>query len=98
MSSIFVNPFHRLSGITIKVSQENFDEQLGRILADRRRELSISQEFLATILRRDQTYVSKVETGKRSSTLFEFLRWAKALNLEQSEILRILENLKSDAE
>lgn len=98
MSSIFVNPNHQLSGISAGVSQENFDEQLGKILSSRRRELSLSQDYLATILRRDQTYVSKVETGKRSTTLFEFLRWAKALNLDEEQILKTLENVESHVE
>ncbi len=78
--------------------QENFDENLGRNLASRRRELSLSQEYLATILRRDQTYVSKVETGKRSITLYEFLRWAKALNFEKERILKTLESLDDHVE
>lgn len=98
MSSIFVNPNDRNSGISISVSQEDFEEQLGRVFSSRRRDLSLSQEYLATILRRDQTYVSKVETGKRSSTLFEFLRWTKALNLEKAEILEILESLEEHVE
>jgi transcriptional regulator with XRE-family HTH domain len=80
------------------VSQEDFEEQLGRVFSTRRRELTLSQEYLATILRRDQTYVSKVETGKRSSTLFEFMRWAKALNLEKAEIVKILESLEEHVE
>jgi transcriptional regulator with XRE-family HTH domain len=78
--------------------QKSFDEKLGRYLADYRRGLSISQEYLAEILRRDQTFVSKVETGKRALSVFEFIRWARALNIAHQEILTILTKLESHAE
>jgi transcriptional regulator with XRE-family HTH domain len=80
------------------VPQENFDQELGRILANHRRELGISQEFLSSSLRRDQTHVSKVETGKRSMTVEEFLRWSKALNLDNGTVIETLSKLKSHVE
>jgi transcriptional regulator with XRE-family HTH domain len=79
------------------MSQKSFDEKLGRYLADYRRDLSISQEYLAEILRRDQTFVSKVETGKRTLSVFEFIHWARALNIAHQEILTILTKLESHA-
>lgn len=98
MSPLFVNSSEAFSAKSLCVPQKSFDEELGRYFADHRRSLSISQEYLAEILRRDQTFVSKVETGKRTLTLFEFIRWAKALNLAQQEILTILTKLESHAE
>lgn len=80
------------------MSQETFDDELGRILAGLRRDLGISQEYLSSILRRDQTFVSKLETGKRSITLFEFLRWSQALNLGLPETMKILSQLGSHVE
>ncbi len=80
------------------VSQETFDEELGRTLATHRRDLGISQDYLSSSLRRDQTFVSKVETGKRSITLFEYIRWCKALNLEQPVVQKILLKLESHVE
>lgn len=98
MSSIFVNTSEVFSAKSNDVPQKSFDEELGKCLADYRRGLSISQEYLADILRRDQTFVSKVETGKRTLALFEFIRWAKALNLSHQEMLDLIANLESHAE
>lgn len=98
MSSIFVNTSEVFSAKSSCVPQKSFDEELGKYFADHRRGLSISQEYLADILRRDQTFVSKVETGKRTLSLFEFIRWARALNLSHQEILTLLKKLESHAE
>ena len=98
MSPIFVNTSEALSEKSLCVPQKSFDEELGKYFADHRRGLSISQDYLAEILRRDQTFVSKVETGKRTLSLFEFIRWARALNLAQQEILTLLTKLESHAE
>ncbi len=98
MSSIFVNPNTLISERHPLVSQEAFDGELGRILAACRRDLGISQDYLSSMLRRDQTFVSKLETGKRSITLFEFLRWCKALNLGHPEMLKVLSKLESHGE
>ena len=80
------------------VSQEVFDGEVGRILAVCRRDLGISQEFLSSMLRKDQTFISKLETGKRSISLFEFLRWCKALNLAQPAMLKVLSKVESHVE
>lgn len=80
------------------MSQEAFDGEVGRILAVYRRDLGISQEFLSSMLRRDQTFISKLETGKRSISLFEFLRWCKALNLAHPEMLKVLSKVESHVE
>jgi len=91
-------PASTVSGINSYVSQETFDTELGSILAECRRELGISQDYLSTILRRDQTFVSKLENGKRAITLFDFLRWGKALNLGYSEMLDIFSKLEYHVE
>ena len=98
MSPLFVNPIPAISERVHIVSQETFDDELGRILAARRRDLGISQEYLSAILRRDQSFVSKLETGKRSITLFEFLRWSRSLNLGLPEAMKILSELESHVE
>lgn len=98
MSPLFVNPIPDISERVSIVSQETFDDELGRNLAARRRDLGISQDYLSSILRRDQTFVSKLETGKRSITLFEFLRWSRALNLGLPETMEILSQLESHVE
>jgi len=98
MSSIFGNPNQPKSEIFTFVSQETFDEELGRTLATHRRDLGISQDYLSSSLRRDQTFVSKVETGKRSITLFEYIRWCKALNLDHSAVQETLSKLENHVE
>jgi transcriptional regulator with XRE-family HTH domain len=95
---IFCQPKYRYSCDTPAVSQETFDGEVGRILAVHRRDLGISQEFLSSMLRKDQTFVSKLETGKRSISLFEFLRWCKALNLAHPEMLKILSKIENHVE
>jgi transcriptional regulator with XRE-family HTH domain len=76
------------------VSDKSFDEVLGKRLAEVRRSLAISQEYLATMLRKDQTFVSKVETGKRSLTVHDFVGWSKALNLSEQELSELWIHLK----
>lgn len=98
MSSIFVNTSGAFSAKSRRVPQKSFDEELGKYFADHRKLLSISQEYLAEILRRDQTFVSKVETGKRTVSLFEFIRWARALNLSNQEVLTFLNKLGPHAQ
>jgi len=98
MSPLFVKYFENFSAKFSAVPQKSFDEELGKCFAEYRRGLSISQEYLADILRRDQAFVSKVETGKRTLSLFDFLRWAKALNLSNQEISSLLEKLQPHAE
>ncbi len=80
------------------VSRKTFDEELGRILAGHRRSLDMSQEFFSSCLGRDQTYVSKVETGKRAITLQEFLRWCDALNLDDAAVMELSAKMKSHVE
>jgi len=66
--------------------------ELGQRLKEQRQRLGISQEYLATLLNREQTAISKMENGARQINVHEFLHWCKALNLsyaEATELLRI---------
>jgi len=78
------------------VTQKAFDEELGRRLVEHRKRLALSQDFLGTMLRRDQTYVSKIEKGKRTLSVYELVRWAKALNLTATELNELVSHEKSD--
>lgn len=97
MSSYFVH-FFFISHAVSCVSQKVFDEELGKKIAERRRAIPLSQEFVATILRKDQTFISKVETGRRTLSLFEFIRYSKALNLSKDEVINLIESLKDHAD
>ena len=70
--------------------EKSYDEELGYRLATLRRNLSITQEYLAEILQHDQTYVSKVETGKRQLSVFDYVSWCKALNLSSDDMIQLL--------
>lgn len=50
------------------------------------------------MLRRDQTYVSKIEKGKRTLSVYELVRWAKALNLAPSDVTELVSQGESDVE
>lgn len=78
------------------MTQKAFDEELGRRLVEHRKRLALSQDFLGTMLRRDQTYVSKIEKGKRTLSVYELVRWAKALNLTATELNELVSHEKSD--
>ena len=78
------------------MTQTAFDEELGRRLVEHRKRLALSQDFLGTMLRRDQTYVSKIEKGKRTLSVYELVRWAKALNLTATELNELVSHEKSD--
>lgn len=78
------------------VTQKAFDEELGRSLAEHRKRLAISQDYLATMLQRDQTYVSKIENGKRTLSVYELTRWRRALNLTATELTRLISRIESD--
>lgn len=80
------------------MTQKAFDEELGRRLAEHRKRLALSQDFLGIMLRRDQTYVSKIEKGKRALSVYELARWAKALNLAPAELTELVSQGESDVE
>jgi transcriptional regulator with XRE-family HTH domain len=66
------------------VSQDRaaeFHRRLGRLLATWREEQGLSQEALAVQLRRDQSYISRIEAGERHASVTFLLEWAEALNL-----------------
>lgn len=68
----------------------HIDETLGKRLLDHRQRLGLSQNYLAELLNRDQTYVSKMENGRRQITVVDFLTWCKALNLSAETMLEVL--------
>lgn len=78
------------------MSQESFDEELGKRLGEHRKSLALSQEYLGVILQRDQTYISKVETGKRSLCVYELIRWSKALNLSGAVVTELIFTIESN--
>jgi transcriptional regulator with XRE-family HTH domain len=58
-----------------------FDRALADWLAAEREAHGLSQEALATQLGRDQTYVSKFESGQRRVTVADLIEWVVALGI-----------------
>jgi transcriptional regulator with XRE-family HTH domain len=72
------------------ILQNQFDSTVGSLLSEHRKSLKISQEYLSSILRKDQTFISKVENGNRTISLYDFIRWITALNLSDADIIKII--------
>lgn len=53
---------------------------------------NLSQEDLASLLDKDQTYVSKFESGIRRLDVVEVFDICKALNINMNDIISIMEN------
>lgn len=67
--------------------EEALLEAFGKIVADRRRELGLSQEGLAERSGLHRTYVGSVERGERNISLLNLVRISRALHLPLSELL-----------
>jgi HTH-type transcriptional regulator / antitoxin HipB len=61
---------------------------IGRLLAEQRERLGLTQVELAERMGRDQTYVARVEGGKRDPRWETVLDFARALELEPMLIPR----------
>jgi transcriptional regulator with XRE-family HTH domain len=63
---------------------------LGEVLKEMREEQGMKQEALAKLLgKRSQTFVSKVEQGKRRLGLLEFCEYAEALGVDAVQLLEL---------
>ena len=69
------------------------DERYRRLigtLVERRKALGLTQQVVAERLGLHKQFVSRVELGERRLDVVEFFDFAKALDLEPSELLNIL--------
>ena len=57
----------------------DFHQRLGRLLGGLREAKGLSQEALAVQLRRDQSYISRIEAGERHASVEYLLEWSEAL-------------------
>ena len=73
------------------VDSKQIEAELGRRLRDHRKSLGISQSYLADLLNRDQTAISKIEQGNRQVSVSEFLLWCKALNLNAEKVWELIQ-------
>ena len=77
-------------GVLKILKNEHIDEVLGGRLLLERQKIGISQNYLGELLNRDQTYVSKIEKGRRQITVIDFLAWCRALNLSLETTVNLL--------
>jgi ribosome-binding protein aMBF1 (putative translation factor) len=64
--------------------------QLRHLLVDARRKAGLSQDALASRLKRPQSYVSKFERGERRLDVVEFFEVMDALNVDGFKLLKKL--------
>jgi transcriptional regulator with XRE-family HTH domain len=64
--------------------------RLRKILVERRNAAGLTQSDLARLLKRPQSFVSKVETGERRIDLIEFLEIARTLKFDPVKAIRLL--------
>jgi transcriptional regulator with XRE-family HTH domain len=72
------------------------EEIFGRILQEERKAKKISQEKLAKLAGLDRTFISLIETGKRSPTFSTILKICSALEIAPSELFSIYEKNDPD--
>lgn len=68
--------------------------RLRRLLVERRVAAGLSQTQLASMLGKPQSYVSKVESGKRGIDVIEFVEYVGAIGVDPMRVLRVV--LKED--
>ena len=75
----------------------DFHRRLGVLLGALREERGLSQESLAVQLRRDQSYISRIETGERHASVEYLLEWSEALGYAFEDVAsRISEAWRSE--
>lgn len=89
-----LNTFPLLNQAMVK-GQEIADT-LGNIIRQLRMERNLSQEKLAELGNFERSYISKIENGERAIQVVTFIRFAKALNLNASELMSKLEEELKD--
>jgi transcriptional regulator with XRE-family HTH domain len=63
-------------------------ETLRRLLKERRQRAYLSQQEVANLIRRGQTFVSAVERGQHRVSVVEFLDFAEAIGFDAAAALR----------
>lgn len=79
------------------MSVPQLDAQLvGRIIAERRQRMGLSQEVLSGLADIGRTHLSAIERGERKPTLETFYRLCRALNIKMSALIADIETQLGD--
>lgn len=68
------------------ISSSSIKQRFGKAVRRRRRELELSQEYLAELAGLHRTYVSNLERGMINPTLENVERLAKALDISMARL------------
>jgi transcriptional regulator with XRE-family HTH domain len=79
--------------VVLTADGQEFYRRLGALLSSLRERRGLSQEALAVQLRRDQSYISRIEAGDRQASLTFLLEWADALNVAFEELASQVEEV-----
>lgn len=91
MSPTFVNTFILNCEIIPFLENDKLNTELGHRLRSEREKLGLSQSYLADLLNRDQTSISKMEKGLRQISVSEFIIWCNTLNLSLEQIIQLIQ-------
>lgn len=75
--------------------EDDFYRRLGGLLGGLRESRGLSQEALAVQLQRDQSYVSRIESGDRHASVLLLLEWAEALGVSFGAIAGEIARLRT---
>ena len=67
-------------------STETAYEALIQVLVDARTDAGVTQTVLANKLKRQQSFIAKIESGARDLDVIEFIEIARALKLDPSKL------------
>ena len=82
--------YHWLLANQLMGSAASLNESFGRIVAEHRKLIGLSQERLALIAGLDRTFLGRVESGRHSPSLLSLFKIAKALQIAPFELVREL--------
>ena len=71
-------------------------EALRAFLVDRRKKARLTQQAVATRLKRYQSFVATVESGQRRIDVVEFLAFAEAIGFDPKDAIKQLLATKAD--
>lgn len=73
------------------MNEDKVKKQFGNALRKVRQEKKLSQEALAEISSLHRTYISEVERGDRNISLVNIVKLCNSLNIETSDLFKIIE-------
>lgn len=71
------------------IDEQKAQNQLGKVIRERRNELGYSQEAFADVCDVHRTYIGSIERGERNISLKNILTIASALKIKSSELLSL---------